>query len=650
METLLDASLLTVLISPALYFFLYRPLILHMSRRRRAEEALQKALGELEIHVAERTAALAATNEALRESEERFTTFMNNSPVVAWLKDPATWTYRYINNAFGEVFGITREVISTKTDFDLWPEEVARQLRENDLRVMSSDKTIQTSEDVPLPNGTVHHWLVFKFPLHTPSGKTFLAGTAVDITERKRAEEALKLFRTLVDRSNDAIEVLDPKTGRFLDVNEKACLDLGYSREELLALSVFDIDPTLDQSFFMKAVEDLRKSSVLLWEGIHRRKDSSTFPVEVNIKYIQLGREYIVSVVRDITGRKLAEEASKQAEEALRESELRFRSVWDKGTDGMRITNEEGIVKLVNDAYCKMMEKPREEIEGKPVGIVYEEPEQAEVLQKFQERFRSRNIPSYLDRELVLWNGKRIFLELSNSFIEIPHQPTLSLSVLRDITERKLAEEASKQAEEALKDAEARYRTLFELVPVGLYRTTPAGQILDANPAIIQMLGYPDRETYLKVNAANLYVNSEDRKQWQMLMDSQEIVRDFEEQVRQSNGTVIWVQDNTCAVRDAGGQVLYYEGILQDITQRKKMEEEREKLILELQDALANIKTLSGLVPICASCKKIRDDKGYWNQLEQYIMDHSDAKLSHGICPDCAKKLYPEFFDKLNTK
>jgi PAS domain S-box-containing protein len=127
--------------------------------------------------------------EALRESEERFTAFMNNSPVVAWLKDPATWTYRYINNAFEEVFDITREVISTKTDFDLWPEEIAKQLRENDLSVMSSDKTIHTSEDVPLPNGTVHHWLVFKFPLHTPSGKSFLAGTAVDITERRRMEE-----------------------------------------------------------------------------------------------------------------------------------------------------------------------------------------------------------------------------------------------------------------------------------------------------------------------------------------------------------------------------------------------------------------------------------------------------------------------------
>ena len=75
---------------------------------------------------------------------------------------------------------------------------------------------------------------------------------------------------------------------------------------------------------------------------------------------------------------------------------------------------------------------------------------------------------------------------------------------------------------------------------------------------------------------------------------------------------------------------------------RHLAEEEREKLIRELQEALAKVKTLTGLLPICASCKKIRDDKGYWNQIEVYIRDHSEAEFSHGICPDCMKKLYPD--------
>ena len=84
---------------------------------------------------------------------------------------------------------------------------------------------------------------------------------------------------------------------------------------------------------------------------------------------------------------------------------------------------------------------------------------------------------------------------------------------------------------------------------------------------------------------------------------------------------------------------------INNITGNKRKENEREKLVHELQDALAKIKTLRGLLPICASCKKIRDDKGYWNQLEAYIRDHSAAEFSHGICPECKKKLYPEFAD-----
>jgi hypothetical protein len=71
---------------------------------------------------------------------------------------------------------------------------------------------------------------------------------------------------------------------------------------------------------------------------------------------------------------------------------------------------------------------------------------------------------------------------------------------------------------------------------------------------------------------------------------------------------------------------------------------EREKLIEELRDALSKVKLLSGFLPICASCKKIRDDKGYWRQIEAYIRDHSEAEFSHGVCPECARKLYPDFF------
>lgn len=80
-----------------------------------------------------------------------------------------------------------------------------------------------------------------------------------------------------------------------------------------------------------------------------------------------------------------------------------------------------------------------------------------------------------------------------------------------------------------------------------------------------------------------------------------------------------------------------------EVAEKEKAQLEKDKLIVELREALGNVKTLSGLVPICSSCKKIRDDKGYWNQLEAYLRDHSDAQFSHGICPDCAKRLYPDY-------
>jgi DNA-binding response OmpR family regulator len=112
------------------------------------------------------------------------------------------------------------------------------------------------------------------------------------------------------------------------------------------------------------------------------------------------------------------------------------------------------------------------------------------------------------------------------------------------------------------------------------------------------------------------------------------------------NGTSTF-EVTTSSLRDAAGEIIAVIEVARNIDQRKKMEQEREILINDLQEALANIKTLSGLLPICASCKKIRDDSGYWNQIETYIKNHSDATFTHGICPDCMQKLYPEVYEKM---
>jgi len=90
-----------------------------------------------------------------------------------------------------------------------------------------------------------------------------------------------------------------------------------------------------------------------------------------------------------------------------------------------------------------------------------------------------------------------------------------------------------------------------------------------------------------------------------------------------------------------GGRALLC-SVINDVSERRIAEREREQLINDLQNALSEVRTLQGFLPICSACKKIRDDKGYWNQIEEYLDKHSELQFSHGICPGCAKKLYPD--------
>ncbi len=122
--------------------------------------------------------------------------------------------------------------------------------------------------------------------------------------ERRQAEEALQLFHTLVDQSTDSFEVIDPSTARFLDVNGAGFKSLGYSREEFLSLRVFDIDPTIEEKGWPELVAKMRAEGTYSGEGSHRRKDGSSFPVECNVRWVKLEREYLVAVVRDISERK----------------------------------------------------------------------------------------------------------------------------------------------------------------------------------------------------------------------------------------------------------------------------------------------------------------------------------------------------------
>lgn len=125
-----------------------------------------------------------------------------------------------------------------------------------------------------------------------------------------------------------------------------------------------------------------------------------------------------------------------------------------------------------------------------------------------------------------------------------------------------------------------------------------------------------------------------------------EMVKNEEYTVESADGRKIDILCNAGPIRDASGGVMGGAVVIRDITERKRDLDELRKLNAELRDALDRVKLLSGLLPICASCKRIKDSAGNWNSMERYISERSNAEFTHGICPDCAKKLYPEFSRK----
>lgn len=154
-------------------------------------------------------------------------------------------------------------------------------------------------------------------------------------------------------------------------------------------------------------------------------------------------------------------------------------------------------------------------------------------------------------------------------------------SVVKNIMDKK-------NKESALKDAETRYQNLFDAVPVGFYRTHPDGSILNVNMALVQMLKYPDRETLLKANVQDTYASLEDKARWRTMALQAGVIRGYHMQWRCYDGSLIWVEDNARVCRDENGNVLYYEGSVIDITERKKMEAELIRVHEIYRDAIEN--------------------------------------------------------------
>lgn len=204
----------------------------------------------------------------------------------------------------------------------------------------------------------------------------------------------------------------------------------------------------------------------------------------------------------------------------------------------------------------------------------------------------------------------------------------------REIAERKQAEKISQENWE-------RYTALFERSLDAVFISDFDGKFLDANPAALDLLGY-SRDEITSVGFGTLVADEQLTVATGLLTEIHETgvqKKSREFKLKTKKGRYVWVE-SLGSLLYKNGHASAIQGVARDISERKQAEGEREKLITELREALDNIKTLSGLLPICANCKKIRDDKGYWNQIETYIEKHSEALFSHSVCPECSDVLY----------
>lgn len=198
--------------------------------------------------------------------------------------------------------------------------------------------------------------------------------------------------------------------------------------------------------------------------------------------------------------------------------------------------------------------------------------------------------------------------------------------------------------EDELARVAERFRDLVENTSDWIWEVDAELRYVYVSPKVQELLGYEPTEVLGKT-PFDLMAPEEVARVQPIVQELQREPRPFrilENTNLHKDGSLRVLETSGVPIYDRGGRWIGFRGIDRDITARKQAERERERLIVELQEALDNIKILRGLLPICASCKKIRDDLSHWRRIEEYIKDRTGVQFSHSICPDCMKTLYPE--------
>jgi PAS domain S-box-containing protein len=325
----------------------------------------------------------------------------------------------------------------------------------------------------------------------------------------------------------------------------------------------------------------------------------------------------------------------KRAEETFMEAQKYAESIVETIREPLVVLTADLRVTSANRSFYQTFKVMPEETEGQFIYDIGNRQWDIPALREFLEEIIPKNTHFNnfeVDHEFPVIGRKRMLLNARRIYREGKGTDMILLAI-DDITERK-------KMEVALQVSETRYRRLFETAQDGIIiLDADTGEIFDINPFLIEMLGYPHEALLGKrLWEIGAFRDIEASKAAFLELQSKGYVRyeDLPLETRDGGHIDVEFVSNVYLVNHR--KVIQCN--IRDITQRRRIEEERRRLTYDLQDALTKIKRLRGLLPICASCKKIRDDKGYWNQLETYIQEHSEAEFSHGFCPECMKKLY----------
>lgn len=462
----------------------------------------------------------------------------------------------------GQMVGvICHEHIDTARQWALEEENFAASLADFVALAMESASRMKAQEELQ----KVNEKLEKRVEERTAALKESNKHLRIEIIERKRSEEALGVseekFSKAFRSSPQIITITTLKDGRYVDVNETFLNLMGFQREEAIGHTVMELNIWLNLSDRNRMIQMLQVQGTVRNQECEFRKKSGEILVSLlSAEIIHLnGEACLLVVATDITELKKAQAARSQ-----------MAAILEATPDFVGSFDAEGRLLLINSGGCRMLGiSENEDISQLTISDAH--PEWA------SKTIAIEGIPTAISKGI--WSGESAVLcrdgrEIPVSQVIVAHQTANGevayfSTILRDITYRVKMEEALRQAEE-------KYRTIFENAVEGIFQTSPHGGYLSANPALARLYGYSSPQELI-ANIQNiqdqLYVDPNRRSEFVEVMQRQNAVSRFESQVYCKDGNIIWVSENARAVRDRNGDLLYYEGIVEDITARKLAEE-----------------------------------------------------------------------------